>query len=77
MVNQRPGSEDFQAYQRVNNDLDRKKAKNDVGRFSLFPKPTWLWVIVIAIVAFLCYYGLTVMLFGEEFWARSVTGAYK
>jgi hypothetical protein len=76
MDNQRPTSKELEAYQKVNRYLEsRIEAKKDDNRFSILPKPKWLFAIILAIVAFSCYYGLTTLLFGEEFWIRSITGS--
>ncbi|ANF52959.1 hypothetical protein A0O34_21605 [Chryseobacterium glaciei] len=79
MDNQQPTSEELEAYHKVSRYLERKIDKGkDEDRFSILPKPKWLTIIiiaVIAIVAFSSYYGLTTLLFGEEFWIRSITGS--
>ena len=72
MENRHLTFEDFETYQKVNTYLSNNVKKTD--DFSILPKPKWLFVIIISVVAFLCFYGLTVILFGEEFWLRSVTG---
>jgi hypothetical protein len=79
MDNPQPTSEDLQAYEKVNKYLESKISKQKAeDRFSFLPKPKWLALIIItavAIVAFSSYYGLTTLLFGEEFWIRSITGS--
>lgn len=74
MENKHPTSQDIEAYQKVNDYLNNKVSENKDNSFSLFPKPTWVWVIIIAVVTFLSYYGLTVLLFGEDFWVYSLIG---
>lgn len=75
MENQLPTPQEFEAYQKVNAYLERNIVKTDNQRFSFFLKPQWLWAIILAVVAFLCYYGSTTLLFGEEFWIRSIIGS--
>lgn len=74
MENQRPTSEEFEVYEKVSRYLDRKIDKTSDNRFSIIPKPKWLMIIVLAIITCLCYYGLTTLLFGEDFWVRTITG---
>jgi hypothetical protein len=75
MNNEQPTSKEFEAYQKVNRYLERKIGKEkDDNRFSLFPKPKWLVIIIIALAAFSIYYALTTILFGQDFWVRSITG---
>ena len=39
---------------------------------SVLPKQKWFWFTIMAVVAFLGYYGLTILIFGEEFWMESI-----
>lgn len=71
MNNRLTKSEDFDAYQRIDNILKENDNK-DENHLSIIPKPKWLIVTIIARVAFLCYYGLTTILFGKDFWLFSV-----
>ncbi|ALR29257.1 hypothetical protein ATE47_01345 [Chryseobacterium sp. IHB B 17019] len=73
---QQPTSEELETYKKVDRYLKSKMDQNnDQNRLSILPKPQLLFIIILALVAFSCYYGLTTMLFGEEFWVRSITGA--
>ncbi|MBT2559843.1 hypothetical protein J7E50_18130 [Pedobacter sp. ISL-68] len=78
MDNQQPTLEELEVYQKVNQYLERKIDKGkDQDRFSILPKQKWLAIIIIvaaAIIAFSSYYGLTTLIFGEEFWLQSVVG---
>jgi hypothetical protein len=73
MDNQRPTSKDLDAYQKVNRYLERKIEK-DENHFRILPKRIWLVAIIIAVAAFSCYYAFTTLIFGQEFWVRSITG---
>jgi len=73
MENQLPTSEELQTYKKVNSYFDKKIDNND-GRFSILPKSKWFLVVAIAAIAFLCYYALTTLIFGQDFWVQSITG---
>jgi uncharacterized membrane protein YukC len=79
MDNQKPTLKEFEAYQKVTSYLESKiDNRKDKHRFSILPKEKWLAIIIIvavAIIAFSSYYGLTNMLFGEEFWLKSLIGS--
>ncbi|TBO35945.1 hypothetical protein [Pedobacter kyonggii] len=81
MGNQLPTSEDLEAYHRVKRffeatkDLTGPVAIKSEGRFSLIPKKyKWVFIIALAIAAFSTYYAVTTLIFGQEFWVRSIAG---
>lgn len=74
MNNQRPTSEDWETYKKVRVYLNRKEDRDNDAPISLLPRTWWLIAIIVAIIAFLSYYGLTTLLFGQDFWVNSITG---
>jgi len=74
MENSKPTSKDMEAYQKVNTHLDKKNGK--VDDYRIFPKPTWFWIGILTIVSVVFYYGLTTLIFGDEFWIRSMVGKH-
>lgn len=77
MDNQKPTLKELETYQRVNAYLN-KENKKPYSLFSMLPRPRWLMVVIVIFVSIIFYYGLTTMIFGEEFWANSIMGpSYK
>ena len=74
MENKKPTPEEFETYHKVNNYLNSTLNKSGKNSVSLFPKPTLLWIIILALLAFSSYYGLTTMFFGQDFWLGSLIG---
>jgi len=73
-MDRKPTLKDLESYDRVKEYL----AKGDFPKnnFSILPKRKWPIAVILAIVAFLCYYALTTLLFGQDFWVLSITGGY-
>ncbi|MFC3560520.1 hypothetical protein [Pedobacter jamesrossensis] len=72
MDNKIPTSEEFATYRSVQKYIEAKM-KKDGNRFSVLQKLDWLMAIITGVIAFLCSYGLTILLFGGEFWIRTVS----
>jgi len=69
MKSETPTLEELEIHQKVNAYL-QKKAEQKPYVF----QPKMFWSILAVIVAFLSWYGLTIILFGQDFWVMSVSG---